>query len=94
MLRENAKIVAATISAMPQSLFDPMPEVSVTTEDGATEVLFSFYPDEIAFAPHEFVGLTVAEARELRHKKDVAYLRSPDYTPAQVLPGNQSGSAA
>lgn len=70
------KIVAAEISAMPKSLFDPMPTVTVTYEDGQKEALFTYYPDEISFTPREFVGLTRAEAMRLFHKKDVDYLRS------------------
>lgn len=61
---------------MPKSIFDPMPEVIVTLEDGSTRNLFSYYPDEISFTENEFVGLTVAQAFELRHRKDVAYLQS------------------
>ena len=45
-------------------------------EDGSEVKLFAFYADEISFSEAELVGLTVAEARILRHKKDVAYLRS------------------
>jgi len=70
------KIVSATIGPMPRSMFDPMPKVTVTFEDGTEKVLFMFFPDEIMFYSHEFVGLTESEAMELRHKRDVAYLRS------------------
>ena len=55
--------------------FDPMPKVTVTFADGEVKELFSFYPDEISFTESEFIGLTEAEAHELRHRKDVAYLR-------------------
>lgn len=48
----------------------------VTLEDGSTRKLFSYYPDEISFTEDEFVGLTVLQALELRHRKDVAYLQS------------------
>ena len=68
------KIVAARIGPMPTSMNDPMPVVMVTFDDGEVEELFSFYPDEITFQESEFIGLTANEARELRHKKDVAYL--------------------
>lgn len=70
------KIVKAEISPMPKSFLDPMPAVSVEYENGETEKLFSFYPDEILFSSKEFVGLTRSEAFELKHKRDVAYLRS------------------
>jgi hypothetical protein len=56
--------------------FDAMPSVTVTFDDGTTKTLFTFYPDELSFAESEFIGLTEGEARQLRFKKDVAYLRS------------------
>ena len=51
---------------------------SVTAEldDGSQEPLFSYYSDELSFAPDELVGLTVAQARALHHRRDVAYLQS------------------
>ncbi len=70
------RIVAAKIGPMPSGFSDPMPTVTVTFADGEVKELFSFYPDEINFAESEFIGLTEDEAHELRHKKDVAYLRS------------------
>lgn len=71
------KIVQATIGPMPDALTDPMPKVVVTLENGAVVELFDYYPDEISFTPGEFVGLTYAEGRRLKFKKDVAYLQSP-----------------
>ena len=70
------KIKSAVITGMPRSLFDSMPEVIVTFEDGTVKKLFSFYPDEIQFRSDEFIGLTEGEAFDLRHKKDVAFLKS------------------
>ena len=74
------KITSAIITPMPrpmpQGMFDPMPEVVATCEDGSTKKLFSFYPDEISFQPSEFVGLTEEEAEALRHRKDTAFLKS------------------
>lgn len=70
------KIVSARITPMPKSLFDKMPEVYVTTEDGKEQLLFSYYPDEISFSPKEFVGLTIAEAIHLKFIKDRNYLQS------------------
>jgi hypothetical protein len=61
---------------MPESLFDPMPEVHVKYSDGTKEKLFSYYPDEICFDPREFMHLTREDAFNLYHKKDTAYLRS------------------
>ena len=63
---------------MPAGMFDEMPRVSVTYEDGTGEkCLFSFYPDEISFDRKEFIGLTRDEALALRHKKDVRHLQTP-----------------
>lgn len=74
------KITSVTITPkprpMPIGMFDPMPEVIATFEDGSTKTLFSFYPDEISFREHEFVGLTEQEAHTLFQKKDISYLRS------------------
>jgi hypothetical protein len=74
------KIKSATITPMPrpmpQGMFDPMPEVIATFEDGSTKSLFSYYPDEVSFTPPEFVGLTEEEAHSLFQKKDTAYLRA------------------
>ena len=74
------KITSAIITAMPrpmpEGMFDPMPEVVATFEDGTTKPLFSFYPDEITFQASEFIGLTEQEAKALRHRKDVTFLKS------------------
>ncbi|RZU29091.1 hypothetical protein BDD14_6688 [Edaphobacter modestus] len=69
-------IKSARITPMPKGPFDSMPEVFAVFTDGEERRLFSFYPDEISFAPVEFVGLTEREACVLRHRRDVAYLRS------------------
>ena len=61
---------------MPEGMFDPMPEVIATFEDGSTKTLFSFYPGEISFKASEFTGLTEEEAHTLRQQRDTAYLRS------------------
>jgi hypothetical protein len=74
------KITHAHITAMPRpmplGMFDPMPEVIATFEDGSTKSLFSFYPDEVSFRASEFTGLTEEEARSLFQQKNTAYLRS------------------
>lgn len=70
------KIVDCFITAMPKSIFDAMPEVCVTFDDGSKKSLFSFYPDEIQFEPVEFIGLTEDQARLLRFKRDVRYIQS------------------
>ena len=62
---------------MPASLFDPMPQVMVVLEGESQEkLLFEYYPDEISFSPNEFIGLTEAEAKRLKFKKDKNYLQS------------------
>ena len=75
-----ARIVKADIGPsprpMPEGMFDPMPKVTATFDDGTVKDLFSFYPDEIRFRAEEFVGLTEKQAHALRHKKDVAHLQS------------------
>jgi hypothetical protein len=70
------KIVSADIGKMPESLFDEMPVVTATFDDGTVKKLFTYYPDELTFTPDEFIGLTSQEAHTLFHKKDVAYLQS------------------
>lgn len=74
------KILSVTIGPtprpMPLGMFDPLPSVTATFDNGTVKELFSFYPCELGFTPEEFVGLTEAEARVLRHRKDVAYIRS------------------
>ena len=74
------KIISATITPMPRpmplGMFDPMPEVVATFEDGSAKTLFSFYPDEVSFQASEFPGLTEEEAHDLFQRKDKAFLRS------------------
>lgn len=70
------KIISARITAMPKSLFDPMPQVYITLENGVEEFLYEYYPDEISFSPSEFVGLTKDEAIHLKFVKDKNYLQS------------------
>lgn len=72
----NNKIKSAKITAMPKSIFDEMPKVIATFNDGTEKELFSFYPDEISFHESEFVGLTEQEARSLKHKKDLYFLQN------------------
>lgn len=76
-------ITSARITALPQELGDPMPEVWVKFQDfgqeGAPETeeekLFEYYPDEISFTPKDFIGLTRQEAISLKTQKDKKYLR-------------------
>jgi len=70
-------IASCKIGPYPKSFFDlDMPKVAVTYNDGKEETLFQFYPDELSFSESEFIGLTREQAMSLRHRKDVAYLRS------------------
>jgi len=70
------RIIKARITAMPKSMFDPMPEVKVELDNGEKKTLFSYYPDEISFVASEFVGLTEAEGHRLKFNKDKSYLQS------------------
>jgi len=74
------KIISARITQlprpMPEGMFDLMPQVYVTTEDGKEHYLFQYYPDEISFTEKEFVGLTLDIAKGLKFKKDKNYLQS------------------
>lgn len=69
-------IVSAVVGATPPSVFDPIPDVTVTYDDGDTEKLFSFYPDEISFTEAEFIGKTRGEAIRLKQSKDKAFLQA------------------
>ena len=74
------KIINAIITPMPrpmrEGMFDPMPEVVATFENGSTKRLFSFFPDEVSFQSSELTGLTEEEAYTLFQRKDTTYLRS------------------
>jgi hypothetical protein len=72
--KNTMKIISSRITEQPKSLFDPMPRVYVTLEDGNEVFLFEYYPDEISFTPSEFIGLTIEECRTLKFKKDRNYL--------------------
>lgn len=72
------KIVSAEVRIPHDS--DPLSlalgEVHVTYENGTTEKLFEFFQDEIMFYRSEFTGLTRDQAIDLKHTKDVRFLRS------------------
>ena len=70
------KVVSVRITEQPKSLFDPMPRVFVTTEDGVEHFLYQYYPDEISFTESEFIGLTLEECGQLYTEKDLKYLKS------------------
>jgi hypothetical protein len=69
-------VVSARITPLPHRLGDPLPEVRVTCEDGNETKVFDYYPDEVAFAADDFVGLTVEECRLLKFGRDRAFLQS------------------
>ena len=48
--------------------------IIVTMDDRTEMILCSYYPDELSFEPEEFLGLTMYQARDFYHKRDVAYL--------------------
>ena len=50
--------------------------VYATFEDGTNAKVFSFYSDEIHFSECELIGLTAKQARDLKYRKDLEYLRS------------------
>jgi hypothetical protein len=68
------RIVSVVISPIPVEIWEPLPEIIATFDDGSVQRLFSYVPDEISFLPSEFVGLTEDEARTLKAKKDSVYL--------------------
>lgn len=72
----NMKIKSVRITENPKSLFEPMPQIFITLENNKEDFLFEFYPDEISFSQEELVGLTVEEAKNLKFKKDKAFLQS------------------
>lgn len=45
-------------------------------DNGKEDKLFSFYIDELTFDESDLIGLTEDEAHQLRHQRDVAFLRS------------------
>ena len=77
---KTPKIIKCTIGPlprpMPEGMFDPMPEVKVTFDNGEEKTLFELYPDEISFRESEFIGLTEDQANYLKFKKDRNYLQS------------------
>ena len=68
------KIISARIT--PPAGFGDMAKVYVTLENGEEMKAFDYFDDELHFTTQEFVGKTVAQACDLRFKKDVAYMRS------------------
>lgn len=74
----SSKIVAVRI--LPPQAFGDEAKVFVNLADDTHAFqpemqLFSYFNDEISFTARELLGLTVDQALELRHARDVAYLQ-------------------
>ena len=74
-MSDTQKIVAAQI-ILPQRFGDMAMVMIKLAGETEERKLFNYFHDEISFTANELVGLTVDEAEQLRHKKDVAYLQS------------------
>ena len=60
-----------SVRFVPKTWNPPGPvEVVATLSDGSEVTLFSYYSDELRFAPEDLVGHTVEEARALHHQRD------------------------
>ena len=70
------KVIKSRITEQPINIFDPIPQVFVTLENGEEQFLFDYYPDEISFTPEEFIGLTIGECYRLKFNKDKQFLQS------------------
>lgn len=68
------KIKSATIP--PRQSFLDLGRVEATFEDGSTAVVLEYYPDEVSYSPHEFVGKTRDEVLDMHRAKDRAYFLS------------------
>jgi hypothetical protein len=73
---DTRKIVKARIEPGSGGIFGTLPQVMITLEGEEEQRLFDYYPDEISFTADEFIGLTRAQAVELKFNKDKAYLQS------------------
>lgn len=49
-------------------------EVHVTYDNGTSEIIFEYHPDEISLYEFEFIGLTAKEAAALCRKRYVEYM--------------------
>ena len=67
---------APTITSVKSETTNGSCTLTALFSDFSERRLFSFYVDELCFSNDELIGLTEAQAHELRHSKDVAYLRS------------------
>ena len=60
---------------MPEGMFDPMPAVTATFDDGSIKTLFEFYPDEISFSRKELCQNTIIGAAPTAAMKIVQLAR-------------------
>lgn len=74
MLSPEPTIVEAKI-ALPQG-FGDMAKVTAKLSDGTDVEVFKYFSDELHFSAEEFKGMTLEQAHELRHRRDVAFLQS------------------
>lgn len=70
------RIAAAQITPADRKKGAYEAKVEVLLDDCTVVPLFTFYDDELYFSEREFEGLTVEQAHDLKHRKDVAYLQS------------------
>lgn len=49
--------------------------ILVIYDDGSTDIIGSYYPDELYFSENEFINLTRQQAVDLMTEKDITYLR-------------------
>ena len=68
--------MSPTITSIAREVFMGYATLTATLANGTTTRLFSYYIDELSFTSDELIGLTVEQACDLRHARDVAYLRS------------------
>lgn len=51
-------------------------EAVAIMEDGSKEIVIYWFSDELHFSTTEFIGLTIEQARDLKQRRDMEYLRS------------------
>lgn len=66
------------IEGQPSGRREVWAQMGEEDDDGNYEEvkLFSYYVDELSFLRSEFIGKTVAEARQLFFRRDMEYLKS------------------
>jgi|TARA_Y100000310_G_scaffold333385_1_gene410829 hypothetical protein len=51
-------------------------DVTAKLDDGTEAYVFEYYNDELHFSEQDLIGLTLEGARNLKYKRDRAYLQS------------------